>query len=119
MLLLNTLVFSVVKTVKLWCHKPLFLVFALFGLSSTALYAEQPPKTFTQYCAACHLTGVSGAPKSGDAAAWTQRAKAAGGIDALIASTKKGSGYMPAMGLCMDCSDDQFKAAIEWMMKAK
>jgi cytochrome c5 len=38
------------------------------------------------------------------------------GIDALVASAKKGKNAMPPMGTCMDCSDAELKAAIEFML---
>jgi cytochrome c5 len=64
-------------------------------------------------CIACHGTGAAGAPKFGDAAAWAPRI--AKGIDALLASATKGLNAMPPKGLCMDCSEDELKGAIEYM----
>lgn len=72
---------------------------------------------YTQSCGACHGMGVAGAPKAFDVAAWQPRL--ATGIDALVTSVTQGKGAMPPKGLCMDCSNDQFKALIEYMSKAK
>ena len=47
-------------------------------------------------CSACHDAGAAGAPKLGDAAAWAPRIKT--GYDALLASSLKGKGAMPAQG---------------------
>jgi cytochrome c5 len=47
-------------------------------------------------CAACHASGVAGAPKLGDAAAWAPRLKS--GFDALLASALKGKGAMGPQG---------------------
>jgi cytochrome c5 len=47
-------------------------------------------------CAACHATGMSGAPKFGDAAAWGPRL--AQGFEALVHSALKGKGLMGAQG---------------------
>lgn len=47
-------------------------------------------------CAACHGTGVAGAPKLGDAAAWGPRL--ASGYDALLQSALKGKGAMSPQG---------------------
>lgn len=47
-------------------------------------------------CAACHATGVSGAPKFGDAAAWGPRLGQ--GFDALVQSALKGKGAMAPQG---------------------
>jgi len=64
-------------------------------------------------CLACHGTGAAGAPKLGDAAAWAPRI--AKGIDALLASATNGLNAMPPKGLCMACSEEELKGAIEYM----
>lgn len=51
---------------------------------------------YTGQCAACHAAGAAGAPKFGDAAAWSPRIKT--GYDALLASVLKGKGAMAAQG---------------------
>jgi len=45
-------------------------------------------------CTACHTSGAAGAPKIGDAAAWSARIKT--GYDALLLSALKGKGAMGA-----------------------
>ncbi len=87
---------------------------ALLALASNVQAAE-PPAKYNMYCIACHGTGAAGAPKVGDKAAWEPRLAA--GIDALVASSKKGKNAMPPMGLCNDCSDAELKAIIEFMAK--
>ena len=47
-------------------------------------------------CAACHATGVSGAPKFGDAGAWGPRL--AQGFETLVQSALKGKGAMAPQG---------------------
>ncbi len=84
------------------------------GFSAVSAQAE-PPAKYNMYCIACHGTGAAGAPKTGDKAAWEPRL--AVGIDALVASSKKGKNAMPPMGLCNDCSDAELKAIIEFMAK--
>jgi len=67
-------------------------------------------------CLACHDSGVAGAPKFGDAAAWADRI--AKGTDVLYASGIKGvpgTGMM-AKGGCMDCSDEEVNAAVDYMV---
>lgn len=66
-------------------------------------------------CNACHVAGVLGAPKIGDAAAWDQRMAAEGGIDGLTASAIKGKGNMPARGGAQ-LSDEEIRASIEHML---
>jgi len=71
-------------------------------------------KIYKQSCQACHANGVANAPKPGDKAAWAPRI--ATGMDAMLATAKKGKGAMPPKGTCMGCSDDDLKAAIEYMV---
>ena len=50
-------------------------------------------QVFAGQCASCHAAGVAGAPKIGDAAAWSPRLTQ--GFDKLLASALKGKGAMP------------------------
>jgi cytochrome c5 len=53
-------------------------------------------QAFTKVCSACHSTGVNGAPKIGDHAAWGPRI--AQGKEALYKGAIAGKGNMPAKG---------------------
>lgn len=75
--------------------------------------AGEPPASYQSSCFACHFSGAAGAPKTGDAAAWEPRM--AKGMDVLVASVRNGMGAMPPTGLCASCSDDDYKALIEFM----
>ena len=55
-----------------------------------------------------------GAPLTGHSAAWAPRIDQRG-MDGLIASIHSGRGTMPSMGYCPDCTDDDFRALIEFM----
>ncbi|MDA9557750.1 cytochrome c5 family protein [Vibrio sp.] len=66
------------------------------------------------FCVACHASGVSGAPKKGNADDWAPRI--AQGKDVLKNHALNGFNAMPAKGTCMDCSDDEIVAAIEHMI---
>ena len=68
-------------------------------------------------CSACHASGVAGAPKPGDAAAWAARSKA--GKDLLYASALKGKGAMPPKGGNPGLSDGDVKAAVDFMLAAR
>lgn len=70
---------------------------------------------FKQYCTVCHSTGVAGAPKFRDAQDWHDRL-ARQGIKDLISHVMKGYNAMPPMGTCQDCSSEDFKHAIEYML---
>lgn len=64
-------------------------------------------------CSGCHGTGMLGAPKIGDKAAWGPR----GSLDTLVASAIKGKNSMPARGGNPDLTDDEIKLAIQLMTK--
>jgi cytochrome c5 len=55
------------------------------------------------------------APKKGDQAAWKPRLEQ--GTDVLVKHVTEGFNAMPARGLCMDCSAEDYKAVIDWMSK--
>jgi cytochrome c5 len=65
-------------------------------------------------CVACHGTGVAGAPRLGDAAAWGPRIDQ--GMDILLQHALNGKGAMPPRGGRMDLSDDDIKSAIAYMV---
>jgi cytochrome c5 len=67
-------------------------------------------------CMACHSTGVAGAPKVGDAAGWAERITK--GMDALYDSGVNGLAGtgMIAKGGCMNCSDEEVRAAVDFMV---
>ena len=69
---------------------------------------------YNKNCAACHAAGVAGAPKLGDKAAWEPRV--AQGVDALLSTAVNGKGAMPPRGTCMDCSDDDLRVVIDYML---
>jgi cytochrome c5 len=71
-------------------------------------------KIYQTSCQACHATGAAGAPKMGDKDAWTPRI--AKGNDALLSSVKNGLNAMPPKGTCMSCSEDELRAAMEYMV---
>ncbi|GLS84856.1 c-type cytochrome [Paraferrimonas haliotis] len=86
------------------------------GLSGNVL-AQDAEAIYAKACQVCHDMGVAGAPKKGDAAAWEPRLQK--GMDNLVLSIKQGMNAMPPGGMCTDCSDDDYKAAIEYMAKSK
>ena len=93
------------------------IVFALSGalmLAAGAAQADKGKEIYDTKCIACHAAGVANAPKLGDKAAWGPRV--AKGMDALMATVKNGQGAMPPMGTCMDCSDADLQAAVQYMI---
>jgi len=70
---------------------------------------------YKQSCTFCHASGAAGAPKTGDKAAWAPRLEK--GMDTLVASVRDGLNAMPPKGMCNQCSDEDFRALIEYMTK--
>ncbi len=69
---------------------------------------------YSSKCIACHGSGAAGAPKLGDAGDWS--ARLGKGTDTLYTNAIAGFQGMPAKGLCFDCSDDEIKAAVDYMV---
>jgi cytochrome c5 len=74
---------------------------------------KSPDQLYQAACLACHSTGAAGAPKIGDAAAWT--ARLAKGLDSLVTSAINGIGAMPPRG-GSQYNDDQVRATIEYIL---
>ncbi|WP_339885960.1 c-type cytochrome [Vreelandella maris] len=76
-------------------------------LDGAALYASVG-------CAACHDSGVAGAPTKGDSEAWAARLEK--GADELYASAINGIGAMPAKGGNPNLSDEEVMAVVDYLM---
>lgn len=91
---------------------------------SVARDSEESPRPLTEAsiqqiywrsCHSCHGSGVGGAPRASDTAAWAPRL--AKGMDTLVANAMNGYRAMPPRGLCFDCSREEFVALIELMSR--
>lgn len=77
--------------------------------------SDSPAETYTKTCATCHAIGLAGAPKLGDKEAWAPRI--AKSTETLYASAIGGlPPGMPAKGMCFNCSDDDLKAVVDYMV---
>jgi cytochrome c5 len=99
---------------------------AITGQDNSALAALGAPKSgaaadapasgdqaFTKVCSACHGTGVNGAPKVGDHAAWGPRI--AQGKEALYTHAIAGKGSMPPRG-GTTWPDATIRMAVDYMV---
>lgn len=75
-------------------------------------------QVYNAACFACHGSGVGGAPKLGDAAAWKPRVgQGAATLNKHALEGYQGSaGYMPPKGGRVDLSDDEIIAAVDFMV---
>ena len=97
---------------------PVF-VLCVAGLSASTALADGET-IYNSGCVACHGAGIAGAPRVGDKAAWANRI--AQGTKIIYEHALKGfqgtAGIMPAKGGFTHLSDEQVKAAIDFMIKA-
>jgi len=71
---------------------------------------------YEKTCAVCHATGLAGAPKFGDKAAWTPRI--ATGLNTLHNSALHGKNAMPPKGGNLALTDADVAAAVDYMAAA-
>ncbi|MCW5621448.1 MAG: cytochrome c oxidase subunit II [Burkholderiales bacterium] len=71
-------------------------------------------EVYAQSCGMCHETGLAGAPKIGDKAAWAPRS--AKGLDVLYGHAIGGFNMMPPKGGNLALSDAQVKAAVDHLL---
>jgi cytochrome c5 len=106
----NTLKESPMKTIL----PVLCLALLVFSVASASASDDVGKSVYTKSCSACHDSGVMGAPKVGDKAAWAPLA--AEGVDVLTHNAIHGEGKMPPKGGNMQLSDDEVKAAVTYMV---
>lgn len=80
----------------------------------TAAVAKTGDEIVAQACNSCHSSGILGAPKVGDQAAW--EARLAQGIENLYQNAINGKGGMPARGGAADLSDEEIRIAVRAML---
>ncbi|HHH48699.1 MAG TPA: cytochrome c5 family protein [Gammaproteobacteria bacterium] len=100
--------------------KTIAMATALVALPMTAgtAFASTGEEVYKKTCKMCHDRGMAGAPKTGDAAAWKDRI--AQGMDTLYTHSIKGfkgKGMMPPRGGNSKLSDDEVKAAVDYMVE--
>ena len=101
------------------------MTFICLALSSAAIAGGHSStvasgKTvFETNCAKCHDSFIggftSGAPALGDQADWATLVPK--GVDGLTETTIAGIGEMKARGGCAACSDEEIRAAVEYILE--
>lgn len=81
--------------------------------------AKSGEQVYGMACTTCHGAGIAGAPKVGDVDAWA--ARIAQGDDVLYGHAINGyvgqNGVMPAKGGLSSLSDDEVRAAVDYMVE--
>lgn len=87
--------------------------------AANAASADAGKKLYESTCQACHATGVAGAPKMGDKAAWAPRIQQGNAVlyEHAIKGFQGKSGVMPPKG-GSSASDEDVKAAVDYMTAA-
>jgi c(7)-type cytochrome triheme protein len=96
-----------------------FVASLLIGMTAAhpSWSAQSGKDTFSKTCTVCHTPGIAGAPRFGNTADWTPRV--AKGVSALYQSAFKGTAKgMPPRGGNASLSDDEVKAAVDYMVAA-
>lgn len=74
-----------------------------------------PEDIYEQYCAVCHRAGVAGAPRFRNASDWEKRFEDKG-IAGLTKTAIEGLNAMPPKGTCADCTEEEIRATVEYMV---
>ncbi len=85
-------------------------------LAAGSVSAADGKAVYDSVCKMCHDTGMAGAPKTGDKAAWVDRI--AQGMDVLNDHAIKGFKGMPPKGARPSLSDEEVIAATKYMIDA-
>ncbi|HEX5360766.1 MAG TPA: c-type cytochrome [Fluviicoccus sp.] len=82
------------------------------GLEPVTL-TEAQGKLFENSCKNCHAQAGNPAPQLGDQVAWEPRV--AKGLDVLVKNAITGINQMPAGGMCITCTPQDYEALIRHM----
>lgn len=100
------------RKMKIWAAAVLVGTSTL--LTAQGASAAEGSVVYAQTCAACHASGVAGAPKTGDKTGWAPRLAA--GREAMLTVALKGKGAMPPKGGNASLSDAEVKSAMDYML---
>jgi cytochrome c5 len=84
-------------------------------IQSVSHQPDEAEKIYQSFCKNCHAPKPLiplGAPRIGYSSEWKGRKD-------LLKSTLEGKGLMPARGGCFECSDEQLKKVIDYMINFK
>lgn len=78
------------------------------------LSADAGKTRYEATCKLCHDVGLAGAPKFRNKTDWKPRMEA--GMEEMLKIAIQGKGAMPPKGTCMQCSDEELRKTIEYML---
>ena len=87
-----------------------------FDVAAPSDVAADVARIYQDACESCHGSGVRGAPRPRVKLDWQERLSY--GIEELYISAVDGIGvFMPPRGLCSECSDEQLRAVVDFMVR--
>jgi cytochrome c5 len=102
-------------------------IYTLLSIAGISLYlastvvadTTKGQGVYMNFCAACHASGIAGAPKVGDKAAWESRTGkgSAAVIKNAINGFQGNSGFMPAKGGHNALTDEEVSSAVIYMLE--
>ncbi|MBN9230172.1 MAG: cytochrome c5 family protein [Legionella sp. 40-6] len=95
--------------------QPVGNVYLAQNTEKTVVKKSKGQEIYEQHCIVCHNDGLAGAPKFRNAQDWKSRL-AEKKLNELVASAVKGLNAMPAKGTCIECSEEDLKAALTYML---
>ncbi len=84
--------------------------------SNSLAVVDAGEKAYSGICQSCHATGIADAPIVGDISDWGKRLES--GKEKLYQSVIQGLGTMPAKGGNPSLSEEEVKAAVDYMIAA-
>tara|TARA_B100000902_G_scaffold3149_1_gene3986 strand:+ start:2777 stop:3091 length:315 start_codon:yes stop_codon:yes gene_type:complete len=92
------------------------LIFSLLVLTglSVNLFSRSAQEIYEDGCAACHDSGIAGAPMMGNKGDWQSREIK--GYEMLVNNAYNGINGMPGKGLCADCTKEEIGIAVQYML---
>lgn len=69
---------------------------------------------YTANCQICHASGIAGAPKINNKKDWQSRLEQ--GMDKVLYNAVHGIRAMPPKGNCLDCTENDIKITIDYML---
>jgi cytochrome c5 len=95
--------------------KGLFAVALVLCSWAVQATEEKGKETYDHFCIICHQDGLAGAPKFRNSEEWAPRIEGKK-IEELVVIVTNGLNSMPPQGTCSECSEEDLRAAIEYML---
>ena len=86
--------------------------------AATEAVSRDGAQLYKQYCVTCHGSGALGAPGVGKEHRlyWSHEVEEEG-FDTLVQEAINGINSMPPRGGCFDCSDDEIRSTVIYMLQ--